>query len=126
MVDFFKKQKVENLEIRDQKLNYRPRYTITSDEKMIIDVLFYNFMKRRKKPYSTKKELLKKTKLRDFDSLLSDLVRKGAIETIEYAQLDEKLKKKYKNEEILYFVEDIIEESTEDDLRKYRYSYDED
>ena len=122
MVDFFKKRNDEKLEIRDQKIAYRPRYSITRDEKMIIDVLFYNFVKRPKKPYTTKKELIKKTKLQDLDSQLENLIRKGAVNSLEYSQLPDKFKKKYKKESEVYYVEDIIEKSDEEDLRKFRYT----
>ncbi len=122
MVDFFKKRNDEKLEIRDQKIAYRPRYSITRDEKMIIDVLFYNFVKRPKKPYTTKKELKKKTKLQDLDSQLENLIRKGAVNSLEYSQLPDKFKKKYKKESKVYYVEDIIEKPDGEDLRKFRYT----
>ena len=122
MVDFFKKRNDEKLEIRDQKIAYRPRYSITRDEKMIIDVLFYNFVKRPKKPYTTKNELKKKTKLQDLDSQLENLIRKGAVNSLEYSQLPDKFKKKYKKESKVYYVEDIIEKPDGEDLRKFRYT----
>ncbi len=117
----FSKEEREKIEIRDKKKSYRPRYTLNLEERMIVDILYANYIQRPKRPYTTKDEISKKTKLEDSDVLLSNLENKGVIISISLEEMNKKFRKKYKKENKVYYVESYLEKSDSQDLRNFRY-----